>query len=441
MTEAAVPLSRETVRAIATRLKVDVRRASIREMNRVVNALEAEKGLRFVRMEFGIPGLPVSRIALDAEARALARPDVANTYAPFDGIPELKEAASRFVKLFMNLDVPPGCIAPTVGAMEGCFAGLALAARMRPERRKVIFLQPGFPVNRMQARFLGLEVESIDFYDHRGEKLIRAVEDRARRGDVCAILWSSPNNPSWVVIKEEELKGLGKICDEHGVLALEDLAYFGMDLRQDYLKPGEPPYQPTVMRYATLALGIISSSKMFSYAGQRIALCLMSPALAEAREPALAASLGTDRVGHAFTHGVLYGLCASVPQGPQWGLKALLEAANAGERSLWEPAREYARRAKIMKKIYLDAGFRLVYDNDLGEPLADGFYFTIAYPGFDHGGDLVEALLRYGVSAITLEAAGSCRVEGLRACVSMVDDAQFGVLERRLRKFREDHPV
>ncbi len=440
MSDVAVPLSRETVRAIATGQSVDVRRASIREMNRVVNALEKETGLRFVRMEFGIPGLPVSSVALDAEARALARPGVANTYAPFDGIPELKEEASRFVRLFMDLEIPASCIVPTVGAMEGCFAGLALAARLTPQRRKVIFLQPGFPVNRMQARFLGLEVESIDLYDHRGERLIAAVEERARRGDVCAVLWSSPNNPSWVILNETELQGLGRICDETGILALEDLAYFGMDLRQDYLKPGEPPYQPTVMRYTKRGLCIVSSSKMFSYAGQRIALCLMSPELAASKEPALVPSLGTDRVGHAFTHGVLYCICASVPQGPQWGLRALLEAAASGDRSLWEPAREYARRAKIMKRLFLDAGFRLVYDNDLGEPLADGFYFTISYPGFDDGGDLIEALLRYGVSAITLEATGSCRKEGLRACVSMVGDEQFGILGQRLKKFHEDHP-
>jgi aspartate/methionine/tyrosine aminotransferase len=427
------------VRATAAALNVDVRRASIREMNRVVNSLEKETGVRFVRMEFGIPGLPASAVALQAEARALARGDVANTYAPFDGIPELKQEASRFVKLFMDLDVPPSCIVPTVGAMEGCFAGLALAARLRPASRKVIFLQPGFPVNRMQARFLGLEVESIDLYDHRGERLIEAVERRAGGGEVCAVLWSSPNNPSWVVLKESELRGLGRICDERGILALEDLAYFGMDLRQDYLRPGEPPYQPTVMRHTRRGLCIISSSKMFSYAGQRIALCLMSPDLAASREPALVASLGTDRVGHAFTHGVLYVICASVSQAPQWGLRALLEAANAGDRSLWEPAREYARRAKIMKRIFLESGFRLVYDNDLGEPLADGFYFTIAYPGFEDGGELIEALLPYGVSAITLEATGSCRTEGLRACVSMVGEDQFEALAERLRRFHEDH--
>jgi aspartate/methionine/tyrosine aminotransferase len=436
--DVTVPLDREVVRRIVSSQHFDVRKPSIREMNKLVNTIEAELGIRFIRMEFGIPGLQVSPVALEAEASALAGGNVGNVYSPLDGIPALKEEAARFVKLFMDIDVPPSCCVPTVGAMEGCYAGLALAGRMREGRATALFLDPGFPVNRLQTRFLGIETESIDFYDHRGEKLIRAVEERVSRGDICALLWSSPNNPSWIVLKEEELQGLGRICDQHGILAIEDLAYFGMDLRQDYLKPGRPPYQPTVMRYTKHGLCIISSSKMFSYAGQRIAITVLSPELSEMKVPALAESLGTPSVTHAFMHGILYPIAASGPQSPQYGLLALLKAVNGGDQSLWEPAREYARRAKIMKRLFLENGFKLVYDNDLGEDLADGFYFTLSYPGFDHGADLIQALLHYGISAITLEAAGSSRTEGIRACVSMVGDEEFGVLEERLERFRED---
>jgi aspartate/methionine/tyrosine aminotransferase len=416
-----------------------VRNPSIREMARLVNTVEKDSGLRFIRMEFGIPGLPLSPVAIEAEHRALAGLGVGNVYAPLDGIQELNQEASRFLKLFMDLDVPPLCIVPTVGAMEGCFGSLALAGRMKPGRRTVLFLEPSFPVNKLQTRFLGLKNDSIDFYDYRGQALIDAVEEKAKRGDICAILWSSPNNPSWIVLKEEELEGLGRICDRYGILAIEDLAYFGMDVRQDYLRPGVPPYQPTVMRYTKYGVCIISSSKMFSYAGQRIALSIASPDLARMNEPALREAFGTPSVAHAFLHGVLYPIAASVPQSTQHGLTALLKEVNDGNQDLWEPSREYARRAKLMKKIFLDNGFRLVYDNDLGEPLSDGFYFTIAYPGIDHGADLIHELLHYGVSAITLEATGSSRLEGLRACVSMVDDAQFPVLEERLRMFHEDH--
>jgi aspartate/methionine/tyrosine aminotransferase len=410
-------------------------------MNKLVNGIEEELDFRFIRMEFGIPGLTVDPVALDAESEALRDKQVGHVYAPFDGVPALKQEAARFVKLFMDVDVPPSCCVPTVGAMEGCFASLALAAEIKKGRRTVICLEPGFPVNKLQIRFLGLERASIDFYDHRGDKLIQAVEERVKQGDVCAILWSSPNNPSWIVLKDSELEGLGRICDRYDVLAIEDLAYFGMDVRHDYTKPGEPPYQPTILSYTNNGICIVSSSKMFSYAGQRIALSILSPELMEKDAPDMVERLGTSNVGHAFVHGVLYPIAACVPESPQYGLLALLREVNGGSPRLFWPAMEYSRRARIMKKLFLDAGFTLVYDNDLGEPLADGFYFTIAYPNLDDGADLLMELLHYGVSAITLETTGSCRTEGLRACVSMVGDDQFGVLRSRLEKFREDHPI
>ncbi len=439
-TVATLPFDRAVVRRIVQAQPFDVRQASIREMNRLVNALEAELGVRFIRMEFGIPGLPTSDIAVRAEIEALRDRKVGHVYAPFDGIPELKDEAARFVRLFMGLDVTASCCAPTVGAMEGCFSALALANRMHADRHTVILLQPGFPVNAQQARFLGIRTHSIDFYDHRGATLLRAVEERLAQGGVCGILWSSPNNPSWIVLKEDELRGLGELCDRYDALAIEDLAYFGMDLRQDVLRPGVPPYQPTVLRYAKNAISIVSSSKMFSYAGQRIALAILHPELAERRLPDLTERLGSPLVRHALMHGVLYPLTASVPESPQYGLLALLKAANAGDGSLFEPAREYARRGKAMKAIFLRHGFRLVYDNDLGEPLADGFYFTLSYPGFDDGADLIVELLHYGISAITLDATGSARKEGLRACVSLTGADQFPVLEERVRAFYRDHP-
>ena len=42
---------------------------------------------------------------------------------------------------------------------------------------------------------------------------------------------------------------------------------------------------------------------------------------------------------------------------------------------------EYGEKARMMKKIFISNGFKIVYDRDLDEPLADGFYFTISYPG------------------------------------------------------------
>ncbi len=130
MNDSSVPLDREVVGAILQSQKFDVRTASIREMNAVVNAIEQELGVTFIRMEFGVPGLPTNPIAIEAETEALADKHLGHVYAPFVGVQALKEEGAKFVKLFMDIDVPTECVVPTVGAMQGCFASLVLASQL-----------------------------------------------------------------------------------------------------------------------------------------------------------------------------------------------------------------------------------------------------------------------------------------------------------------------
>jgi len=435
-----VPIDKNIIDAAIKELHVDMTRASIREVNRLISVLENRTGLRFIRMEFGIPGLKTDRIAIEAEIEALKNLDVANQYAPFDGVPVLKEAASEFIKAFLDLDIPPSCCIPTNGSMQGCFISMAIAGHRKASAGKILFLDPGFPVNKLQAVVLGLQSLSLDFYDCRGGRLLAKLEEILEGGEIGGVLWSSPNNPTWICLTESELEGIGSLLTRYDVLGIEDLAYFAMDFRQDYGRPYCPPFQPTVARYTDNYITLISSSKMFSYAGQRVAIAAISPVLMEQKSADLLPFFRTDRIGHAFIHGGMYSTTAGVAESPQYGLTALFRAATAGKLDFISPLKEYARRAEFMKKVFLRNGFHLVYDNDAGIPLADGFYFTVAYPGMD-GNELLLALIHYGISAITLLTTGSSRAEGLRICVSITGQDQFEDLEQRLQKFQIDHPV
>ncbi|HQF44132.1 MAG TPA: pyridoxal phosphate-dependent aminotransferase, partial [Ignavibacteriaceae bacterium] len=122
----------------------------------------------------------------------------------------------------------------------------------------------------------------------------------------------------------------------------------------------------------------------------------------------------------------------------QYALAAIFKAANDGKLNFVEEVKEYGEKAHIMKKLFTDNGFNIVYDKDEDEPIADGFYFTFSYPGFT-GEELLNELLYYGISAISLAITGSERLEGIRACVSLVRRDQFKDLEYRLKKFNEDH--
>ena len=90
-----------------------------------------------------------------------------------------------------------------------------------------------------------------------------------------------------------------------------------------------------------------------------------------------------------------------------------------------------------MKTLFTKYGFEIVYDRDLAEPIADGFYFTLIYPGFT-GGELAKAILYYGISAIPLRDTGS-KKQGLRACVSQTGLERMNDLEDRLKRFAADH--
>jgi len=96
------------------------------------------------------------------------------------------------------------------------------------------------------------------------------------------------------------------------------------------------------------------------------------------------------------------------------------------------------QKAFLGKKLFLDNGFKIVYDKDEDELIADGFYFTFSYPGFT-GAELLGELIYYGISAISLAITGSERIEGVRACVSLVKREQFPVLEERLQWFHKNH--
>ena len=425
------PLVANYVKNKLEELEIDLRSVSIRELNRLVDDLSNYFNVEFLRFEFGIPGLKPNAIGINEEIRILEYESHSiGKYPPFDGIVRLKNATANFIKKFLNVDVGPDCCIPTVGAMHGGFICQSIAGRIRKESSKILYLDPGFPVNKLQTKFLGLQSSSIDLYDHRGDKLLESIEKQLSSGEVGGLLWSSPNNPAWVCLKEEELEGIGKLLTKYDVLGIEDAAYFGMDFRKDYGCPDSPPFVPSIANYTENYFLIISSSKIFSYAGQRIAMTVMSPSLMEKRYENLYHFFDTKRVGHAFVHGGIYPTTAGVSRTAQNALAALFESANSGDYAFLNEVKVYAERAKVIKEIFLSNDFQLVYDYDMGEPIGDGFYFTVSKHDMS-GDDLLFLMLCHGMAGISLNTTGS-KKEGIRICVSLIRDDQINKLRDRL---------
>ena len=415
----------------------DFEKATIREVKSVAAYAEKESGVEFIKLEMGIPGLPASQVGVDAQVEAL-RAGIAHSYPDIQGCPALKAEASRFVKAFIGVDVAAeGCV-PVCGSMQGTFAAFLTCSQADRRKDTVLFIDPGFPVQKMQLQVLGVKYETFDVYDYRGPRLGQKLEEYLSRGNVCAIVYSNPNNPSWICFNEEELKTIGGLAEKYDTIVMEDLAYFAMDFRKQLSTPFEPPFQATVARYTDNYMLFISGSKAFSYAGERIGVACIGDKLFHRHYADLDARYEGLPFGLVCSTRMLYALSSGTSHSAQYAMAAMLKAAADGTYDFRAEISVYGERARKMKDIFKRHGFYIVYDKDLDEDIADGFYFTIGYPGMT-GGELAHELMYYGVSAICLVTTGS-RQNGLRVCTSFVEDRQLEELDRRMAVFHENNP-
>lgn len=432
------PISKELIdNAIKDFGIQDFSKATIREVKSIAAYAEKESGVEFIKMEMGIPGLPASKAGVDAQIRALQN-GIASSYPDIQGLPELKSQASRFVKAFIDVDIAPeGCV-PVCGSMQGTFAAFLTCSQADAKKDTVLFIDPGFPVQKMQLQVQGVKYITFDVYDFRGDKLAPKLESYLKEGNICAIVYSNPNNPSWICFNDDELKTIGSLASRYDAIVMEDLAYFAMDFRKDLSKPFEPPYQPSVAKYTDNYILHISGSKAFSYAGERIGVTCISNKLFHRHFTTLAERYEGLPFGLVFSTRMLYALSSGTSHSAQYAMAAMLKAASDGEYNFREEIKVYGERAHKLKEIFCRHNFYVVYDKDLDEPIADGFYFTIGYPGMTSG-ELAHELMYYGLSAICLVTTGSHQ-EGLRVCTSFIRDNQYELLEERMKIFAENNP-
>lgn len=430
--------SHELVNQVVNELKItNLENATIGEVLLLASRLEQLTGIPFIRMDQGVPGLKPCQIGIDAEKEALDK-GVAAMYPAAEGIPVLKNEASRFVKAFLDVDVSPVSCVPVCGSVAGSFGSFIVCNQRDAKKDTVLFIDPGFPIQKSQLKVLGIKYKEFDIHDFRGEALKDRLEGFLKEENISSIVYSNPNNPAWICLTENELKIIGELATKYGVIILEDLAYFGMDFRADFGKPFQPPYVPTVAKYTDNYILMLSSSKIFSYAGQRAAVVCVSDKLFNQKFDALAERYaGAGIFGPTFIGSILYMITSGITHTTQYGYAAMLKAASGGELNFVEETSEYGRRAYKMKESFRKYGFHVVYDKDIDKDISDGFFFTIGYKNMSCG-ELMQELLYYGISSIALSTTGS-EQQGVRACCSRMSDDLYSVLDERLKAFAADH--
>ena len=82
-----IPIPSDLIENIATENGIPAPgTASIREISHLIDLIETKTGIRFVRMEMGVPGLPAPSVAVEAEIKAL-KSGKASLYPDISGIP------------------------------------------------------------------------------------------------------------------------------------------------------------------------------------------------------------------------------------------------------------------------------------------------------------------------------------------------------------------
>ena len=116
----------------------------------------------------------------------------------------------------------------------------------------------------------------------------------------------------------------------------------------------------------------------------------------------------------------------------------MFKAAADGKLDFVGHTREYAHRAHRVKELFERHGFHIVYRQRPGRT-RERRILLHGRLRFDAEFDLVAALLRYGICAISLTSTGSLQ-NGVRVCVSQMNrEEQYDLLDRRLRDFAQDY--
>ncbi|MBP5389837.1 MAG: pyridoxal phosphate-dependent aminotransferase [Bacteroidales bacterium] len=428
------PLSKQQLGDLLSEMGIDdISRTTIRQCSMVGSALEEMAGEKFSHLEFGVPGIPVCRIGVEAQKKAIDD-GMPSVYPNVQGIPELKKNASRFVKAFIDIDIDPKGIVPTVGSMQASMTSILECSHLQPGKDTILYICPGFSAHGRQPDLLGIKNIFFDIYEYRAEKLRAKLESYFKQGNIAAILYSNPNNPAWICLTEEELQIIGELATQYDVIVLEDMAYLCMDFRKDLSVPFEPPFQSTVARYTDNYIIMLSGSKIFSYAGERIAVVCISDKLFRREYPALKERWGLARFGDNYILNYLYVNTAGASHSAQYALSAMFEASVDGRYNFVKELRNYGLRAHRSREIFDANGFHLVYEKDMEQTISDGFFYTVGYKDLGNR-ELLENLLRCGIVAVPLNTTGSGQ-SGIRVCVSrLLGDEDFDLLDRHLKLF------
>jgi aspartate aminotransferase len=178
------------------------------------------EGLDVVGFGAGEPDFDTPQHIKDAAIKALN--EGFTKYTPASGIPELRQAIADKFKRENGLSYKPSQIIVSCGGKHSCYNVIIATCEKDDE---VIIPAPywlSYPEMVKLAGATPVIIETTDKTEFKvtPEMLRRAITPRTR-----LLVLNSPSNPTGSVYSPDEIKALGDICVEKGVLIMSDEIY------------------------------------------------------------------------------------------------------------------------------------------------------------------------------------------------------------------------
>lgn len=142
------------------------------------------------------------------------------TYAPANGLPELREALAHKLKTKNGINVDANHISVVPGLTTGL---LLLYLAILDPGDEIIIMDPSYPPYEHLATAIGAEVMKVLTLPtfHPDIPTIEAsITNRTR-----AIVLNTPNNPTGTVYAKEDLLKIAEICDKNNIWLISDEIY------------------------------------------------------------------------------------------------------------------------------------------------------------------------------------------------------------------------
>ena len=168
----------------------------------------------------GEPDFDTPQHIKDAAAQALA--DGFTKYTPSSGIPELRQAvADKFQKDY-GVEYEPSQVIVNCGGKHSCFNVIYATCEAGDE---VIIPAPYWLSSPEMAKLAGAKPVILETTDATEFKVTPEQLREAITPNTKLFILNSPSNPTGSVYTADEIKALGDVCVEKGVLIMSDDIY------------------------------------------------------------------------------------------------------------------------------------------------------------------------------------------------------------------------